>query len=73
MEVMIQGMLNFYFLVCSRRNHEFFYNSSDFYQIKVDSVGDWTLPGTNPFHLASIVCFCSSIVVTPVCYAVIYK
>ena len=58
---------------CSGRIHEFFYNSSDFYQMKSDGSMYWSLPITNPFHLASFISFCGSVVVPPVCYAAIFK
>ena len=44
-----------------------------YYQIKADVGTYWSLPVTNPFYLASMISFCSTVVVTPVCYAVIYK
>ena len=41
--------------------------------MKPDGSTYWSLSITNPFHLASIMSFCSTIVVPPVCYAAIFK
>ena len=60
-------------IVCSGRGHEFFYNSSAFYEMKIIGSKDWSLAGTNLFHIVVFLSFCSSIVVTPVCYAAIYR
>ena len=59
--------------MCSGKIHEFFYNFSDFYQLKTIGSPQWSLSKTNPFHIATLISFCSSIVVTPVCYAAIYR
>ena len=68
-------MINVYcvFVACSDRIHDFFYNHNDFYKAKTFGSPQWSLSGWNPFHLATIISFCSSIVVTPVCYAAIYR
>ena len=62
-----------FFPFCSGRNHEFFYNFPDFYQMKTFGGSLWSLSIANPFHIATLISFCSSMVVTPVCYAAIYR
>ena len=67
-------MMYFYFvLVCSGRDHEFFYNSSNFYEMKTIGGPIWSLPKTNPFFFATLFFFFNTIVLNPVCYAVIYR
>ena len=63
----------FPYLVCSGKIHQFFYNFSDFYKLKTIGSPQWSLSKTNPFHIATLISFCSSMVVTPVCYAAIYR
>ena len=65
-------MTKHFTLACSGRIIEFSYNSSDFYQVKAHGVA-WSLPVTNPFLFATIICFFSSIFVTPFLYAAIYR
>ena len=60
-------------LACSGRVNEFYYIYSDFYQPKIFGGPQWSLPWSNPFYVATIVCFCGSMVLAPVFYAVIYK
>ena len=48
-------------LACSGRVHEYYYNSSDFYQ-KNDERMYWSLPATNAFLLLSNVIYVGSIV-----------
>ena len=59
--------------MCSGKDYEFFYNSSDFYQLKTVGGPIWSLPKTNLFLIATIFCFFCSIVVNPFCYAAIYR
>ena len=59
--------------VCSGRVIEFYYNPMDFYQSKPFGSPQWSLPGSNRFHVATMACFCGSMVVTPVLYAAIYR
>ena len=62
-------------IACSGRVIEFYYIYSplDFYQPKTFGGPQWSLPWSNPFYVATIVCFCGSMVLAPVFYAVIYK
>ena len=60
-------------LACSGKLHQFFYNLSDFYQLKTIGGPHFSLPITNPVRIGTIVSFCSYMVVTPVCYASIYR
>ena len=59
--------------VCSDRENEFFYNSFDFYKVKTIGGPIWSLSKTNSFYLVATFSFFSSVAVTPVCYAAIYR
>ena len=67
----------YFILVCAGRDHEFFYNSSDFYQIKKIGIplrGQvWTLSITNPFFFATLFVLFNGIAINPICYAAIYR
>ena len=66
------GLLILYYLACSGRIHEFYYNPLDFYKHETFGSPQWSLPRTNPFHLATMISFCSGMVVAPFCYGAIY-
>ena len=67
------SLLQTFFSVCSGRSQAFFYNFSDFYQIKTYGSSIWSLSITNLFYLLTIISFFSSMIVTPFCYAAIHR
>ena len=63
--------------VCMREEHEYFYNSEDFYAPKLSrSLAEteyWNLPIKHPFLATILVCFYSGTILVPILYGIIYR
>ena len=59
---------------CSGRIYEFYYDLHDFYIPKPHGLDQgWNLSKDHPFLISTLLCFCASLLVTPVGYVKIHR
>ena len=58
---------------CAGRHHEFYFHADSFYVARQAGSPQWLLPLSHPFHAATLLCFCASMLVVPAGYWSIYR